>query len=274
MTVTPAPWTALPAPADLGHPEGTWLVVGPRTPDEGEPHTIAVVFPCDDGTHPGRAQADAQRITRLVNAASALWEQTKAEHDLNQPPLWMRGPRLAMRSDGTSHAVGPDPAAEWDRLTEMNTASLTDLVGLDPNFTGSLDAVDYIRQQYCDHQEDHMTQPTPQRFRKKPVVVEAMLWDGTPEGAIPIVDWVLGHEGATASWTEPYPAHPGGIKIHTLEGDMLASPGDWIIKGTRGEFYPCKPGPFADTFDAADPEAMREAASRLLTAANEAEAGR
>lgn len=153
---------------------------------------------------------------------------------------------------------------------------------------------------------------TPATYRKRPVVVEAMNWDGTPESATPIINWMLAND-TTATWSEPYealdrdgivhPAFGGGIKIQTLEGTMVASVGDWIIKGTRGEFYPCKPGPFADTFEpvvasqpvpsyraflgetpcqdpscechpkaATDPEAMREAASRLLTAANEAEA--
>ena len=97
-------------------------------------------------------------------------------------------------------------------------------------------------------------------YRKKPVEVEAIRWDGTAAGATPIIDWILSQHGCTASWTEPYeahsfpdgkgyPAHPGGINIHTLEGDMLASPGDWIIKGTKGEFYPCKPDVFADVYE-------------------------
>ena len=42
------------------------------------------------------------------------------------------------------------------------------------------------------------------------------------------------------------------ISISTLEGEMHAVPDDWVIRGTRGEFYPCKPGPFADTFEEVD----------------------
>lgn len=41
------------------------------------------------------------------------------------------------------------------------------------------------------------------------------------------------------------------IEINTLEGAMLARPGDWIIKGVKGEFYPCKPEIFAATYEAA-----------------------
>ena len=40
-----------------------------------------------------------------------------------------------------------------------------------------------------------------------------------------------------------------GLVIPTLEGDHLAEPGDWIIKGVKGEFYPCKPDIFAATYD-------------------------
>lgn len=41
----------------------------------------------------------------------------------------------------------------------------------------------------------------------------------------------------------------GEITIHTLEGDMTASKGDYIIKGINGEFYPCKPDIFAKTYE-------------------------
>lgn len=40
-----------------------------------------------------------------------------------------------------------------------------------------------------------------------------------------------------------------GLVIHTLEGDMLADYGDWIIKGVKGEFYPCKPDIFEATYE-------------------------
>lgn len=40
-----------------------------------------------------------------------------------------------------------------------------------------------------------------------------------------------------------------GIQLPTLEGEMLARPGDWIIHGVKGEFYPCKPDIFATTYE-------------------------
>ena len=99
---------------------------------------------------------------------------------------------------------------------------------------------------------------TPQRYRKKPVEIEARQWDGTAEGAAPIIDWILTN-GGTAAYTCSDPARcsehngdtPHWISISTLEGTMTVSPDDWVIRGTRGEFYPCKPGPFSDTFEPA-----------------------
>jgi hypothetical protein len=98
----------------------------------------------------------------------------------------------------------------------------------------------------------------PKRYRKKPVEVEAMQWDGTAEGATPIIDWIL-REGGSAVYTCSDPVRcsehdgdtPHVISIPTLEGTMNVSLGDYVIRGTRGEFYPCKPEPFADTFEAA-----------------------
>jgi hypothetical protein len=92
-----------------------------------------------------------------------------------------------------------------------------------------------------------------QRFRKKPVVIETMRWVGSATGATPIIDWVLDGEG-TARYHEEecmYSACPDGehIVIDTLEGNMTASPGDWIIKGVAGEFYPCRSDIFEATYE-------------------------
>ena len=104
----------------------------------------------------------------------------------------------------------------------------------------------------------------PQQFRTKPVVIEAIRWDGTAEGATPIIDWTLGAENdAVARYHEGFendggrrPSQPACIAIDTLEGTMLALPGDWIIRGVQGEFYPCKPGIFAATYEAVESETV------------------
>jgi hypothetical protein len=78
------------------------------------------------------------------------------------------------------------------------------------------------------------------KFRKKPVIIEAMQFDGSDKSALEICFW----SGMSSLFDE------GTLKIETLEGTLTASPGDWIIKGIKGEFYPCKPDIFESTYEA------------------------
>jgi hypothetical protein len=83
--------------------------------------------------------------------------------------------------------------------------------------------------------------PSIERYRKKPVVIEAVQLD---EGNFYAVgDWA----GVDECWdlAAPKPA----LFIDTLEGRMKAFIGDWIIKGVQGEFYPCKPDIFEATYE-------------------------
>lgn len=80
------------------------------------------------------------------------------------------------------------------------------------------------------------------KYRKKPVVIEAVKFD--PEGDLEEVGLFL--NGATG-WHMSDDEY--AIIIPTLEGDMLARPGDYIIKGIQGEFYPCKPDIFEATYE-------------------------
>lgn len=88
------------------------------------------------------------------------------------------------------------------------------------------------------------------RYRKKPVVIEAMQWDGTAVGATDIIDWILDANGA-GRWVD-YMQGAAFISIDTLEGTMKAQTGDWIIQGVQGEFYPCKPDIFEATYEDAE----------------------
>ena len=100
------------------------------------------------------------------------------------------------------------------------------------------------------------------RYRKKPVVIEAVrvtaadynghTWDGSPFAEQPAPTWLLEavKNGAIM------PVTPGSTdyaewEIRTLEGTMRAGPGDWIIKGVKGELYPCKPDIFEATYEPA-----------------------
>jgi hypothetical protein len=83
-------------------------------------------------------------------------------------------------------------------------------------------------------------------FRKKPVVIEAR--ELTMESAAEVMKWC----GSTKHWSRPPMRAVTGIIVPTLEGQHEAAFGDWIIKGVKGEFYPCKPDIFTATYDAAD----------------------
>lgn len=90
------------------------------------------------------------------------------------------------------------------------------------------------------------------KYRKKPVEVEAMQWDGTAMHAGLIIEWVLNHGGAVNYWCDiPCPGTEEGhyLRIRTLEGDMNASKDDFIIKGVQGDFYPCRADIFAETYE-------------------------
>lgn len=78
------------------------------------------------------------------------------------------------------------------------------------------------------------------KYRKKPILVEAEQWfDG------PFTDGVhmLKHEMDPAKESSYWP------HVHTLEGELRVSPGDWIITGIKGEKYPCKPDIFDLTYE-------------------------
>ena len=85
-------------------------------------------------------------------------------------------------------------------------------------------------------------------YRKKPVTVEAMRYDGSSESIDAICEWSLEHTKLGEPVAVPN-AHEGKLIVHTLEGTVYAPPGDYIIRGVQGEFYPCKPDIFAATFE-------------------------
>lgn len=83
------------------------------------------------------------------------------------------------------------------------------------------------------------------KFKKKPVIIEAMQLEPTVKSMMAAVDWIEAG-GSTSSY------HSGNVSITTLEGTMFAVPGDWIIKGVNGEFYPCKPDIFDKSYEEAN----------------------
>ncbi|EIW19951.1 MULTISPECIES: hypothetical protein [Pelosinus] len=87
------------------------------------------------------------------------------------------------------------------------------------------------------------------KYKKKPVVIDAERYDGTEDSVVKILAMATRGVGAKA-----IRATFDGLLIPTLEGVMLASVGDYIIKGVAGELYPCKPDIFASTYEKADSE--------------------
>jgi hypothetical protein len=102
------------------------------------------------------------------------------------------------------------------------------------------------------------------RYRNKPVEIEAVRFDGSPESGAVIVQWAQSHGAQEAEYhpfladrfkgdPKVYVAHPDPyMRIKTLESVMTAGPGDWIIRGVKGEFSRCKPDIFAETYDSVD----------------------
>lgn len=79
------------------------------------------------------------------------------------------------------------------------------------------------------------------KYVKRPVEVEALLYDGEN------LKEIEAFYGDLLYYSVP-PEDSGKFSIETLEGDIVASVGDYIIKGIQGEFYPCKPDIFAKTY--------------------------
>ena len=90
------------------------------------------------------------------------------------------------------------------------------------------------------------TDTEPTRWRKKPVEIEAVQFTGHNYDRI--ASWM----GAAAT-TMTSPDGTLDLHIETLEGTLHVSPDDWVIRGVQGEFYPCKPDIFEQTYEPAEP---------------------
>ena len=82
-------------------------------------------------------------------------------------------------------------------------------------------------------------------YRKKPVVVTAVQYKGGKKSAGIVFEFM---NDPNAVWLDS-----DNIAIPTLEGTMEASPGDFIIRGVKGEHYPCKPDIFERLYEAVEP---------------------
>lgn len=102
------------------------------------------------------------------------------------------------------------------------------------------------------------TMKQPQVFIKKPVEVQAIEWTG--KNLFEVITFTDGKPDLKCAMAQDkWDAYrrivdEDGLKIKTLEGWMNASIGDYIIKGVQGEFYPCKPDIFKQTYNPVTPK--------------------
>lgn len=92
------------------------------------------------------------------------------------------------------------------------------------------------------------------RYRMKPVIKEAIQYDGTPQSAERICNFVgkvLEQNGST-------------LIIPTLEGDMQAQPTDYIVKGIKGEFYPVRIDIFSETYEEVDSDGKKKTNEHII----------
>lgn len=109
---------------------------------------------------------------------------------------------------------------------------------------------------------------SPKTYRKKPIEIKAWKvddinraavadgWAGMPQEIIDDHDHRADDSPNKGGWIfdclEDGVGPRRGIYVPTLEGSLFAAPGDWIIQGIAGEFYPCKPDIFAATYEAVE----------------------
>ena len=87
------------------------------------------------------------------------------------------------------------------------------------------------------------------KYRKKPVVIDAIQY--WPAKESDIKNWLDELDPTIIGKATDiiFDMPPGTLTIQTLEGNMIANPGDYIIRGVQGEFYPCKPDIFEATYE-------------------------
>lgn len=80
------------------------------------------------------------------------------------------------------------------------------------------------------------------KARKKPVIIDFVVWNASTEAIAELVDIGLTPD-------KSFVKSDGSLAIDTLEGTMTAQIGDYVIRGVKGELYPCKPDIFAETYE-------------------------
>lgn len=107
-------------------------------------------------------------------------------------------------------------------------------------------------------------------FMKRPCQVEAFKWTADHDQT-EYPEWIVAAIKDGSVWFGRDSLNNVRMTIVTLEGNMTATPGDWIIKGVAGEIYPCKPEIFERTYRAATPVTLERPAGDIVVALREAD---
>lgn len=106
-------------------------------------------------------------------------------------------------------------------------------------------------------------------YRKKPVTIQGVRWNGTKESADAIVEWIERNDGEA----EYLGGNEQRILINTLEGWVGVKPDDYVMRGLKGEFYPHAGGHFDEAFDPAEEivfsEVRHELSEEIIDAVRE-----
>lgn len=89
------------------------------------------------------------------------------------------------------------------------------------------------------------------KYRKKPVVIDAFRYE-TKASFGELIAWRNGFEPVHPDLIHHWGTFGNDVVIPTLEGNMTVSEGDWVIRGIKGEFYPCKPDIFQASYEPAE----------------------
>jgi hypothetical protein len=184
------------------------------------------------------------------------------EEDEVTPPKPLESPQWATGTSCEVFIPVGGPGISWERPAPGTRPDIVGVRHLDDGSTEYLMHNNALCNPYYvgtspDVEPKPIAPQAVQRWRKKPVVIEALRYDGKNHDAIKRFT-----EGRCYRDVND-PNHPL-FMIRTLEGEHVASEGDYIIKGVKGEFYPCKPDIFAQTYELESAQPKAEKVEKLV----------
>lgn len=91
-------------------------------------------------------------------------------------------------------------------------------------------------------------------FRSRVVEIEALRFGGSEEDAVGIIAWAASYGAVITQVKSKFPPFEMSLMVPTMEGNMIARPGWWVIKGLKDEFYPCDAEVFEAKYELVEPE--------------------